>query len=171
MPRSMLVPLCAALLVAACSDHDPITLSDSPAVASDAASTARERLAARLAVALADPVLRQEFADRFATSDAPERKLQFQALARADGNRLLTRLAAHGSSSVTDLLADLDAARGLEVYLPVPEHREAWQGNANFLVATVARDGERPVAFNSAGSRSVLSANSPPAVPVMPSAS
>lgn len=171
MSRSMLVPLLAALAVAACSDHSPVPLAGSttaPSTAtSDASRNARERLAARLAAALADPALRLEFVQRLAASDAPEGKLQFQALARADGNRLITTLAAQGSGSVSELLADLTAARDLEVYLPVPAHRKAWQGAADFLVATVARDGERPVAFNSAGDRTVLSATAPPIVPVI----
>ena len=167
MPRSMLVPLCAALVVAACSDHDPAPLTLPAAPSGEVATNARERLAARLAVALADPELRREFADRFAASSAPEGKLQFQALARADGNRLVAKLAARGGSSVSELLADLVAARDLEVYLPVPAHREAWQGNADFLVATIARDGERPVAFNAAGDRTILSATTAPQVHVI----
>jgi hypothetical protein len=168
MSRLKLVPLCAALVVAACSDHNPAPLTlPGHTAGADASTNARERLAARLAVALADPELRQDFADRFATSDAPEGKLQFQTLARADGNRLVAKLAGRGGGSVSELLADLVAARDLEVYLPVPAHREAWQGNANFLVATIARDGERPVAFNAAGDRTLLSATSPPSVPVI----
>lgn len=168
MSRFKLVPLCAALLVAACSDHDPAPLTlPSTQPSADAATTARERLAARLAVALADPALRQEFADRFATSDAPEGKLQFQELARADGNRLIATLASRGGGSISDLLTDLDVARNLEVYLPVPSHRESWQGNADFLVATIAHDGERPVAFDATGHRTVLSATLPPRVPVI----
>ena len=119
MSRFTLVPLCAAMLVAACSDRDPITLSSTPSsptvVARDASVAARERLAARLAVALADPALRQEFADRFATSTAPEGKLQFQELAHADGNRLIATLASRGGGTVGELLADLHAARDLEV--------------------------------------------------------
>ncbi len=171
MSRRSLAPLLAVLAVVACSDREPITLTPPPdAAAAPVASSsrnARERLAQRLAVALADPALRTEFARRFAASDAPEGKLQFQALARADGNRLLARLATNGSSSIAELLGDLDAARDLEVYLPVPAHRAAWQGDAEFLVATIERDGEQPVAFNAAGERSLLSASAPPAVPVI----
>src|SRR5690606_3067057 len=117
MSRSLLVPLTAALLVAACSDHSPAPLTlPGNSSAADASTNARERLAARLAMALADPALRQEFAQRFATSDAPEGKLQFQSLARADGNRLIASMASRGEGSVGELLADLQAARDLEVY-------------------------------------------------------
>ena len=168
MSRTLLVPLLAALAVAACGEQPPTaTLPADPAAPAPTASAARERLAARLAVALADEGLRHEFATRFAESTAPEGKLQFQALARAEGSRLLLELAASSGGSLGDLLADLDAARCLEVYLPVPSHRAAWQGNADYLVATAATDGEAPVAFDSRGRRTILSATTPPSTPVI----
>lgn len=169
MSRTLLVPLLAALAVAACGDRNPAA-PPPPADAGEPATTtaaARERLAARLAVALADEGLRHEFATRFAASQAPEGKLQFQALARAEGDRLLMQLATRGGGSLGELLQDLNAARDLEVYLPVPSHREAWQGSADFLVATAARDGEAPVAFDAAGRRTILSATTPPTTPVI----
>ncbi len=166
---ALLLPLAAALAFAACGERDAVTLSPpgDAATATTAPGNARERLAARLAVALEDPALRAELAQRFSDSRAPEGKLQFQTLAKADNNRLLARLAATGSSSVRDLLADLDAARDLELYLPVPSQRAAWDGDANFLVATLEDDGERPVAFDAAGHRTLLSATRPPDVPVI----
>lgn len=169
MSRTLLVPLLAALAVAACGDRNPVA-PPPPADAGGPVTTtaaARERLAARLAVALTDESLRHEFAERFAASQAPEGKLQFQALARAEGDRLLLQLAASGGGSLGDLLADLDAARELEVYLPVPSHREAWHGGAEFLVATAANDGEAPVAFDARGRRTILSASAPPTTPVI----
>lgn len=132
-----------------------------------AAQSPRERLAARLALALADPSTRAEFAARLAASHAPEGKLQFQALTRTADRQLLTRLATAGDGGMATLLADLDAARGLEVYLPVPAHRKVWQGDPHFLVATLERDGERPVAFDATGHRSLLDADRPPATPVI----
>jgi hypothetical protein len=168
MSRPFLVPLLAALAFAACGERNPASIAPPDAAEPlHTASAARERLAARLAVALADPALRHEFATRFATSEAPEGKLQFQSLARSDGNRLLLRLTAGGGSSLSELLADLDAARGLEVYLPVASHREAWHGSADFLVATAASDHEAPVAFDSRGRRTTLSAHVPPTTPVI----
>lgn len=165
MSRSILVPLVLALAVAACGEQPPLTM-DTP-VASDAATPARERLAARLAVALADPALRRELAERFVASTAPEGKLQFQALARADNNRLVARLASTASGSVAELLDDLVTARDLELYLPVASQRTAWQGDAAYLVATAADDGDTPVAFDAHGNRTVLSRATPPTVPVI----
>jgi hypothetical protein len=168
MSRSILVPLTAALALASCGERSPVThATDDPLVVTPAhATAARERLAARLAVALADPVLRTDLATRFATSTAPEGKLQFQQLARLEGNHLLARMAG-SSGAVADLLADLQAARDLELYLPVPAQRAAWQGDAGVLVATIARDGEAPVAFDATGRRTVLSPTAPPSVPVI----
>lgn len=64
---------------------------------------------------------------------------------------------------------DADARRSgtLEMYFPVPAHRQAWSGDENVLVATAERDGEAPVAYDLAGRRIVLSADAPPATPVL----
>jgi len=169
MSRHLLIPLIALAALVACADRDLPTTPPiaQPTDAPGEVTTARERLAARLAVALADPTTRREVVDRLAASTAPEGKLQFQALMRTDGSRLLARLAASGSTSVTELLADLDAARGLELYLPVQSHRDAWDGDTDFLVGTVGQDGEMPVAFDAAGNRSVLHPDRPPTTPVI----
>lgn len=173
MPRYLLLPVVAVLAFAACADRDLPTAAPSRAPApptadgETAAATPRERLAFRLARALDDPATRQQLFDRLQRSTAPEGKVQFQALARLDGSRLLAQLARAGATSAAELLADLDAARGLELYLPVEAHRAAWRGDAEFLVATAGGDGEAPVAFSSAGDRSVLSPDRPPTTPVI----
>lgn len=169
MSRHLLVPLIALAALAACADRDLPTTppASQPIDTPNGVTTARERLAARLAVALADPTTRREVVERLAVSTAPEGKLQFQALMRADGSRLLARLAAGGGGSVADLLADLDAARGLELYLPVEDHRATWQGDTHFLVGTIGQDGEAPVAFDPTGARSVLHPDRPPTTPVI----
>lgn len=170
MSRHLLVPLVALAALAACADRDLPTVPPPQAEApngSAQAATPRERLALRLAVALRDPTTRAELYDRLQRSTAPEGKVQFQALARLDGNRLLAQLASTNAVSVAELLADLDAARGLELYLPVEAHRAAWQGTPDFLVGTLERDGEAPVAFDADGNRSILHPLRPPATPVI----
>src|SRR5690606_32309960 len=131
---ALILPLA---IVVGCSDEQPTTSppADSPAAA--VAASPRERLTRRLALALADPAVRQDLADRLHRSSAPEGKLQFQALTRTADQQLLARLATVGEGGMAALLADLDAARGLEVYLPVPAHRAAWSGDDHLLVATV----------------------------------
>jgi hypothetical protein len=170
MLRRSLLVLTLTLAAVACGERDlPTTTAPAAPVAGGPApaQAARERLAQRLAVALGDPTVRAAFARRLDASNAPEGKLQFQALARADQGALLAALTTHGSASTADLLADLDAARALEVYLPVEAHRTAWHGGANFLVATAAKDGDTPVAFDATGHRSLLDPRTPPATPVL----
>jgi len=53
------------------------------------------------------------------------------------------------------------------MYLPVPAHRAAWMGGDEILVATAREDHEAPVAFDIRGQRHVLSADAPPATPVL----
>lgn len=168
MSRFIHVPLVLALVLAACGEQPPTAPSGAGASLTPASQVAaRQRLAQRLAQALADPVLRTDLATRFATSDAPEGKLQFQRLARLEGDRLLARMAVRGGANAAELLADLDAARDLELYLPVAAQRAAWQGDASFLVATIGRDGEAPVAFDATGRRTILSPTTPPSTPVI----
>lgn len=162
--------LIAVTLLAACTDQDTNTLPRTPldtSTAASSATTARERLAQRLATALADPVTRASLTRRLDRSRAPEGKLQFQALVHADQGALLATLARQGGSSTGELLADLAAARSLEIYLPVESQRAAWHGAAQYLVATQERDGDPPVAFDPTGRRMLLRREGPPAVPVI----
>ncbi|MGH7581663.1 MAG: hypothetical protein ACREL5_00385 [Gemmatimonadales bacterium] len=143
----------------------PTTPTTAPAA--NTARAARERLTRTLALALADPATRAAVKRRLDESNAPEGKLQFQALARTDGDALLVSLARAGAATTADLVADLDAARRLELYLPVPAQRAAWHGGEDFLVATIGQDGEAPVAFDARGVRQVLDPRTPPAAPVL----
>lgn len=166
---------CLAVLllgVAACHGDDATTPPTSTAATAAPLAAAmpanpRERLAMRLAVALADPTVRASLKRRLDASHAPEGKLQFQALARADQGVLLASLAKDGANSVADLVADLAAARPLELYLPVESHREGWNGDASLLVATIALDGDVPVAYDLDGNRRLLDPERPPAIPVL----
>ena len=153
---------------AACTERDlPTTaLPRPPAVAPGSATSARERLAERLAVALQDPAVRASLKRRLDGSRAPEQKLQFQALARIDQTALVAAMA-RGGSNVADILADLTEARGLEIYLPVESHRRAWDGGDAILVATMGSDADTPVAFDTRGTRHTLDRSRPPATPVI----
>ncbi len=172
MSRSLHCLAVLLLGVAACHGEDATTATSPTAVtaapsAAASPATARERLVMRLAAALSDPAVRASLKRRLDASHAPEGKLQFQALARADQGVLLASLAREGATSVADLVADLAAARPLELYLPVEAHREGWNGDASLVVATIARDGEVPVAYDVAGNRRLLDPDRPPAIPVL----
>jgi len=62
-----------------------------------------------------------------------------------------------------DLAGAAERAIPLEMYLPVPEHRRAWAGDANVLVATAIADHDPPVAFDYRANRRVLDPERPPA--------
>lgn len=168
MSRPVFLALAFTLAVAACGARDVPTTSPLTTVpAATGAASAQERLTAALARALGDPAVRAHFKRRLDASHAPEGKLQFQALLRSDQAMLLPAIARADAANVAELLAELDAARPLEVYLPVEAQRLAWSGDDRFLVATLEHDGDAPVAYDASGHRSVLSAVTPPSIPVI----
>ena len=126
-----------------------------------------EGVARRLALALADPGFRARLRARLEASPIREHKLHLQRDLAAGGGRErreLARLTRESDRSVDSLLA---ATRGLEMYFPVPAHRNAWPGDTNLLVATAARDHDVPVAFDVRGRRILLDPDTPPATPVL----
>ncbi len=167
MSRLCFVALVSTLAIAACGERDPSPISTAPIPAAPTRVSAQEQLTAALARALADPAVRANFKKHLDASHAPEGKLQFQALLRADQGILLPAIARADAGSVAQLLAELDAARPLEVYLPVEAQRAAWTGDDHFLVATLEHDGDAPVAYDPRGNRLILSATTPPNIPVI----
>jgi hypothetical protein len=168
MSRRVVLSVAVALVLVACSENTVPTISTTSAAAHvTAARTARERLAQLLAVALGDSGTRAAVKRRLDASNAPEGKVQFQALVQADQSALLASLVRAGATSAADLLADLNAARGLELYLPVAAQRAAWTGDLNYLVGTIGSDGEVPVGFDARGSEHRLDPKSPPDTPVL----
>jgi hypothetical protein len=170
MPRTIrLIALGTAAVLAACTERTGP--SPDPVLATSAAPAAlhgaRERLARRLAVALADPAFRAQVRRELDRSPVREHKLHLQRfLTRADRHALrdIARLTREPAASVE---ADARTAAALELYLPVPAHRRAWKGGADVLVATAHQDGEAPVAFTTAGERLVLNRDRPPTTPVL----
>ncbi|HEY3933013.1 MAG TPA: hypothetical protein VGL65_00175 [Gemmatimonadales bacterium] len=171
MSRRVALLLFVTIVGTACSDHTLPTASAPPTTASVTAGlsarTARERLARTLALALADPDTRAAVKQRLDASNAPEGKLQFQALVHNGSSWLIGSLVRAGATTPEQLLADLDAARGLELYLPVASQRQAWTGDARYLVGTIGNDGEIPVGFGPDGVQMALDPATPPDVPVL----
>jgi hypothetical protein len=173
--RITLLALGAAAVLAACSERtspDLIQEPSDPALGTAshrvaAAHAARERLARRLALALANPAFRARLKRELDRSPVRERKLHLQRVLTASngqGVRDLARLSTERDAAVE---LDLRTATPLEVYLPVPAHRAAWRGDGRLLVATAHADREPPVAFTPAGKRMVLDPAKPPDTPVL----
>jgi len=163
-----------ALLVGAlaCSDRPPGTAPDAvpgePAILSAAARP--ELLARSLALALGDPAFRAHVKAELDRSPFREHKLSFQrflAAERGSGSGALAAMARGTGLAAADLARTAERAIPLEMYLPVPEHRRAWTGDANVLVATAIADHDPPVAFDLQGNRHVLDPERPPATPVI----
>ena len=163
-----------ALLVGslACSDRPPSTAPDAPPGEPGTLSAAArpELLARSLALALGDPAFRAQVKAELDRSPFREHKVSFQrflAAGRAGGGGPLAAMAQHSGVATVDLARAADRAIPLEMYLPVPEHRRAWTGDANVLVATAVADHDPPVAFDLQGNRRLLDPERPPATPVI----
>ena len=168
--------LAGLLLLAACGERDlaaPAPPAPGAATAARADLTVTEEtrqlegLARRLAIALGDPAFRARFRARLEASPFREGKLHLQRTLAADGRAELLALARLNgeSESVADSVQRVTQA--LEVYLPVPAHRRAGRGESRLLVATAARDGDIPVAFDLQGGRHYLDPTRPPQTPVL----
>jgi hypothetical protein len=163
-----LAALAAVLTLPACDDR---TSPDSPAehaqVSRDTPAAARERLARRIALALADPGFRMQLKQDLDRSPVREGKLHFQRYLASPRARATDHIAR--ASGETHAVVALEARRApeLELYLPVPAHRAAWTGDERILVATTGDERQAPVAFSPKGERIVLSPLSPPTVPVL----
>jgi len=173
-PRIALLAL--ALMVAGCTDRTgpepPVRAPSSPPPGvrqggAPAARDARERLARRLAHALANGEFRRQVKDALDRSPIREHKVHFQRWLEAGDRRALRAVATANGLSEAALGAEAHAAMALEMYLPVAAHRAAWRGDDHLLVATVGADHEAPVAFTLDGRRLVLDVERPPATPVL----
>src|SRR5437773_12328022 len=160
-----------ALLVGAlaCSDHPPGTAPEAPPGEPASLSTAAgpELLARSLALALGDPTFRAQVKGELDRSPFREHKLSFQRFLAAGRGHALAAMAQRTGVATADLGRAAERAIPLEMYLPVPDHRRTWKGDANVLVATAVADHDPPVAFDVQGNRLVLDPERPPATPVI----
>ncbi len=126
-----------------------------------------DRLARRVARALDDPDFRTYLKEQLDNSRFVESKLQFQSFLRASEGRTLRQMTRLTGEAVAAIEADVNAAIPLEIYFPVPAHRAAWAAGPDVLVATAREDREAPVAYDVKGRKRLLSAEEPPATPVL----
>jgi len=178
-PARRAAVMAALLVLAACADRptplDPAAaMSKPPGPApvlaaqghSDQASR-HQRLARRLARALRDDGFRATVYRALSGSPERESKVHLQRFLGGERSASRRRLAELAEESETAIGADLDESLPIEIYLPVPEHRRAWSGGGDLLVATAETDREAPVAFDTQGRRRQLDPLRPPATPVI----
>jgi hypothetical protein len=173
MRASYWMVLAGAMVVSACGEQGvPATLAEESEVRSMEGSVqdrrlSMERIARRVALAMADPEFRAYIRGSLDRSTFRERKLPFTRFLSAEADRAGLALAAVENGSPSAVAADLRAAGALEFYFPVPAHRERWEGGEEVLVATAVHDHEAPVAFDTRGRRIVLDPETPPSTPVL----
>jgi hypothetical protein len=143
----------------------PSVVSPNPRSSSERA--VMDRLARRLARALADPAFRATLKAELEQSPFVEHKLQLQSFLRASNRRALKEIARLSGTAESTVEADANQAIPLEIYFPVPAHRASWTGGPAVLVASAREDREAPVAYDVSGRRQVLSPAAPPVTPVL----
>jgi hypothetical protein len=136
-------------------------------LAGPASRAAQERLARRLALALAEPAFRAYVKDALDRSPVREHKLQFQHFLGRSGSRARAALAKGTGEAESSVDTDARSTIALEMYLPVAAHRASWSGGEGILVATARDDDEVPVAYDTRGRRWRLDPRTPPAAPVL----
>ncbi len=176
MSRRISLPVFAlAAVLAACDRPAPTANEETaplPSVVSPSARSAIERaamdrLARRLARALADPAFRQSIKNEIDRSPFREHKLQLQSLLKESDHRVLRDLARLNGEAESALQSEIDGAIPLEFYFPVAAHRAAWSGGPDVLVASARHDHDAPVAYDVSGRRHDLSPDAPPSTPVL----
>jgi hypothetical protein len=173
--RIRLSVLALAAALAACDRPAPTANEETANLPSVESPTARnsieraamDRLARRLARALADPAFRTSLKAQLEQSAFVEHKLQLQSFLRASDRRALKEVARLSGTAESTVEADASQAIPLEIYFPVPAHRAAWSGGPELLVASAREDREAPVAYDVSGRRQVLSPDAPPTTPVL----
>src|SRR5881397_685224 len=151
---SHVAALALVLAALACSENPPGTPPDDGAAIvppSEGAATPPEQLARSLALALGDRAFRAHVKRQLDRSPFREHKLPFQRFLAAEGGRGAAALARTTGITTADVTREANRAIPLEMYLPVPEHRRAWTGGDDVLVATAVADHAAPVAFDVRG--------------------
>ncbi|HSU15934.1 hypothetical protein [Longimicrobium sp.] len=180
-PARTAAVLAACALAAACADQadTPLAPTTAPAPAISPEQEAATELTRMVAVALRDPELRQRvFADLRSSRYSREHKLELRSYLRGQGGGalLLDKLAGEKATrapgaGATDpraaVLQMVGTIRPLEFYMPVPEHRAAWTGGPELIVASQIVKDAAPVGFDLSGSPVTLNNDTPPATPVL----
>jgi hypothetical protein len=127
------------------------------------------RLARSLALALRDAATREALYQALRASPHREHKLHFSSVLRStSGGHLLRGMGRADGRFTPAILALVDSAIDLELYMPVKAHQAQWTGGSNLIVASALRDHEIPVAYDLDGAPVALpSAEIPPPTPTL----
>jgi hypothetical protein len=164
--------LALAATLAACDRPAPTAGNEEATLAPATTQSTQERdamdrLARRLARALANPAFRAYLKGQLDQSPFVEHKLQLQRFLRGSGRRALKEVARLNATTEAAVEVEANQAIPLEFYFPVPAHRAAWSGGPDLLVASARQDHDAPIAYDVSGRRQVLSPDAPPATPVL----
>jgi hypothetical protein len=162
----------AVLLIFAlgCTEGTPVTPGAEAPFASPAVGPSGRppvELAKMVAQTLKNPAFRAYLKAQLDASPYAEHKLEFQTFVSANDGRALRQIAAENALSKDVALEQANKAIALEVYFPVPAHRDRWTGDEHVLVATALNDRDAPVAFDPHGRSQILDPDTPPDTPVL----
>src|ERR1044072_6377869 len=157
------------MLAAACSDRAIAPPSEMPLAAPPVATSDRlpVELARLVAKGLKNPAFRAYLKAQLDASPFREHKLQFETFLNANSGHAARAVGKEGGTTPESVPDQARTAIALEVYFPVPAHREAWTGDENVLVATALKDDEPPVAVDPEGRRYPPGPKTPRATPVL----
>jgi hypothetical protein len=161
------IAACEPTMPTAGNEGAPGPAAVSPASPRSVENAAMDRLARRLARALTDSAFRAFLKTELDRSPFAEHKLHLQSFLHGSDRRALKEVARLSASPDSDVETDAKDAMPLEIYFPVAAHRAEWTGGSHLLVASAREDHDAPVAYDALGRRRVLSAEEPPATPVL----
>lgn len=162
--------LALALAVAGCEEGAAPTAeqSETQLSATGHGNTAAHRqLARHLALALREEGVRHGLLEAMDASPFHEGKVFLDTELQGPVRGLVAQMARAGGTTVNHVKSLIREAPPLEVYLPVPEHRDAWDGGSEYLVATVLEEGATPFGVDPGGREISLTAESPPSTPTI----
>ena len=89
-----------------------------------------------MALALQDQQIRSTLHEDLKASRIAEGKLHLQSYLARGGATLLARMDRSDQLPAGAIGEILSAIGSIELYMPVPSHREAWDGGQNLIVAS-----------------------------------
>jgi hypothetical protein len=128
-----------------------ITTDPSSAAGGDERA-ALTKIARLVALAMDNEPARQHLKRDMRAAPFKEHKLELGSYLRSkDGRALLRAMAAKSGGGEAEVFGPLAAIRPLEIYMPVPKHRESWTGKGDILVVSQLDEAEPIVAFDERG--------------------